>query len=324
MKILLTGGTGRLGRIVVRQLLERGHSLRLVVRDVAKARALFGKQSAKMEFVNADLEGGSRNNVELISTACKGVRCAIHLAAQVDANASEAELLRANFNATVHLLESCKRAEVPRFIFCSTSSVFPKHALGEIAEESAFGPTNAYGRSKLAAEGAVRQSGVPFVILRPSLIYGPGFETGFGSVVKLLRKKRMVIVGKGDNLIAMVHGEDAARAFVLAAEAGKEVEGKSFNVSGESVAQKTSYGLVAKALGVPAPRIHVPKKLLLAAAHGVEAVSKIFGKKAFLRREYVETLAENRVFSKSLAEKALKWKPRHEFKHAVKSVATWF
>ncbi len=325
-KILVTGGTGRLGRVVVRQLLERGHKLRLIVRSAAKARELFAKTgyAKKIELAEADLADGSPASMKKILEACKGTGVAVHLAAQVDANASEEELFRSNLDATVHLLEACSAGKAKRFVFCSSTSVYKKVLRQPINESHPFTPTNAYGLSKVAAEAAVRASGIPFVILRPPLIYGPGFDTGFGSVVRMIRKKKMVVVGNGKNRIALVHVEDAARAFVLATEAGKKVENQDFIISGESVEQGECLRLVAQALKVPAPKVHVPKRVLLAGAAVVEKIFPLLGKKPFVRREYVDTLGEDRVFSIKKAEKLLGWTAKIKLAGAIKGIETWF
>ena len=324
MKILVTGGTGRLGRAVVRQLLARGHSLRLLVRGVAKAKALFATVAKKVEFFEADLADGSAASTKKLFEACKGVQVAVHLAAQVDYGVSGAEMFKANFGSTVRLLEACKEAKVKRFVFCSSTSLYHKASKTPIGESHALSPANAYGKSKLAAEIAVRASGIPFVILRPTLIYGPGFDTGFGPVVRLIRKKRMVIVGSGENRIALLHVDDAARAFVAAVESGKRAEGEAFIISGESVRQIDCYRGVAHALGVSEPKIHVPKSLLSAGAGVVEKIAPLFGKRPFLRREYVNTLGEDRVFSTDKAKRLLGWVPKVKFADAVKTVGAWF
>ncbi|MFA6048652.1 MAG: NAD-dependent epimerase/dehydratase family protein [Candidatus Micrarchaeia archaeon] len=324
MKILVTGGTGRLGRVVVRQLLARGHSLRLLVRSAAKAKLLFGRIGKKLEFAEADLENASDASVKKLSGACRGVQTLVHLAAQVDYDVSSAQMYKANFGATVRLLEACKGAKVGRFVFCSSTSLYHKPSQRPIGESHALSPSNAYGKSKLAAETAVRASGIPFVILRPTLIYGPGFDTGFGAVVRLIRKNRMAVVGGGENRIALLHVEDAARAFVAAIEAGKRAEGEAFIISGEPVSQMDCYLGVARALGVQPPKIHVPKRALLAAAGAAEAFAKLFGKKAFLRSEYVNTLGEDRVFSTRKAQRLLGWAPKVKFADAVKTVGAWF
>ncbi len=325
-KILVTGGTGRLGRVVVRRLLERGHELRLVVRSVSKARELLAKTgiAKKIGLVEADLAGGSAESMKKLFEACKGIGTVVHLAAQVDANAPEKELIGANLDATVHLLDAAKAAKVKRFVFCSSTSVYKQVLRQPINESHPFTPTNAYGRSKAAAEAVVRASGIPFIILRPPLIYGPGFDTGFGSVVRMIRKRRMVVVGGGKNRIALVHVEDAARAFVLACEAGKKVENQDFIISGESVGQEDCLRLVAQALKVPAPNVHVPKHALLAGAAVVEKFFPLIGKKPFVRRDYIDTLGEDRVFSTKKAEKLLGWNPEIRLKDAVRSVETWF
>ncbi len=92
---------------------------------------------------------------------------------------------RVNRRATAELAVAAANAGVQHFVFVSSiraqSGPSADHALTERDEPA---PTDAYGRSKLAAEAAVRAAGVPFTILRPVVLYGPGVKGNFALLLR--------------------------------------------------------------------------------------------------------------------------------------------
>ncbi|MFQ5405663.1 MAG: NAD-dependent epimerase/dehydratase family protein [Candidatus Micrarchaeia archaeon] len=324
MKLLITGATGRLGRILTKTLLKKNHSLRLLVRNTQKAEKLFGKQKkGKLKYVRADFN--NPRVLEKINKACKGVEQVAHLAALVTVNAKKEDLEKTNVEFTKTLLKAAEKAKVKRFVFCSSVSVYPERSHTQTYnEEHSYDPSNEYGKSKVDAEKIVKAGKIPFVILRPSMIYGEGFDTGFGSAIRAIQTKKMFTIGRGKNKFAMVHGQDVADAFVKAIERGKQVENKAFIINAEQIEQKTAFELTAKALKVPAPKIQIPKRILLLTAIPLEIISKAFGKNPPISSEFIENLAANRLYSNTRAQKELNWHPKKKFSQEIKKVKTWF
>jgi len=116
-----------------------------------------------------------------------GADAVVHLAgiAHVGPQIPDATYDRVNAVATANLAAAAKEAGVRRMIYVSSiraqSGPVAEHTLTEVDDAK---PTDAYGRSKLAAEAAIRASGVPFTILRPVLVYGTGVK---GNLARLLR-----------------------------------------------------------------------------------------------------------------------------------------
>jgi UDP-glucose 4-epimerase len=147
----------------------------------------------------------------------KDVETVVHLAGIAHAGPGIAEEVydRVNRLATAELSNAARAAGIKRLVFVSSiraqSGPVSAHALREADVPR---PTDAYGRSKLAAEEAVRASGVPFTILRPVLIYGPGVKGNLERLLHLahsawplplgLCRNRRSVLARG-NLIAAVH-----------------------------------------------------------------------------------------------------------------------
>ncbi len=310
-KILVTGATGRLGQHLVKKLLDKGFGLRLQARDKTRCRELFGE---RCEVIQLDL---AKAHVNEVFEACHGCGQVIHLAALL--NGSEKQLMQNNFEATKKLVAAARKAGAKRFVYCSSTAVYGNPA-GIASEDSLKKPVNAYGRSKLLAEEVVKAGGVPWIIIRPSVIYGPGFQTGFREIVQLMEKGLMPLIGSGKNRLAFVHVDDVVNAFVLALEK-KWIENEDYNISGPPVTQERCLRMVAEALGVKPRVVRVPKPVAYAAAGAMELFSRAGGKRVPWL-DFARVLAEDRVFSTTKAERVLGWRPRAVFAKEAALVVT--
>ncbi len=308
--VALTGGTGRLGRVLVPMLLKKDLRLRLLVRDAAKAKKIFLKQvgAGEIELIECDLLDSGAKNLLLLARALRGTSAVVHLAALVDIGASSAELYRNNVAATKNLLEASRRACAKKFVYCSSTAVYGTPAQAPADEATPFKPIYAYGSSKMHAEMEVAAAGIPHVILRPSVIYGKNMATQFDSMLTAIERGKARIVGEGNNLLPFVHEEDVARAFALAVINPSALG--DFIISDEArLTQKQALEIVARELGVPAPAKHASVAFAKLAALLHSWFSKLRGRKPHFTPELVELTAANRVFSSAKARKLLGWRP---------------
>jgi UDP-glucose 4-epimerase len=177
-RVLVTGATGFCGRPLVTTLTDAGYAVRAAVRGTpspAFARAI--------EVVQADL-GLPVDWAPLLA----GVDAVVHLAgiAHARARIPDARYDAINHQATAALAQAAHAAGVQDLVFVSSVRAQSGSAADRVVtERDAPAPTDAYGRSKLAAEAAVAASGVPFTILRPVLIYGPGLKGNLAALARL-------------------------------------------------------------------------------------------------------------------------------------------
>lgn len=179
MKVLVTGASGFIGRPFTAALAQAGHGVRAAVRDRRAQHFPPGVEVA----MQPDLA-----NPVFWAPLVAGMDAVVHLAgiAHVGPDVPESTYDRVNHMATAELVRAAAAAGVQRFIFMSSTRAQVGAAADEpLTETNEPRPADAYGRSKLAAEAAVRAAGVPYTILRPALVYGPGAKGNVASLMRL-------------------------------------------------------------------------------------------------------------------------------------------
>ncbi len=244
MRVLVTGASGFVGGYACRELLARGHTVTALVRRP-------GSAPAGISEVFGDL--GADDGVALAeAVATAAPECVIHLAAEIASQRSVKRIRTVNVDGTRRLLETCKAAGSPRFVFAST--VVTGDARGALLDEQSELPVEtAYGRSKREGERLVSESGLPTAIVRPSHVYGAGGWYVEEFVARLRQPGRFAVIGKGDNWWDVVRVEDVATALCDAAE--RAPAGALYHVADdEPITFRDFIALTAKALGVGPPR----------------------------------------------------------------------
>lgn len=245
MKILVTGAAGFIGLRLVHRLLNDGHEVVALVRTP--------RGELKLPRPGLTVARGDMTDRASLERAVQGCRVVVHLAnatAVTDWNVARA----INVEGTRALLEAAKRAGVERMVFTSTLSALRERR----------GP---YGQTKLEAEVAVRQSGLPFVILRPSLVYG---AHGIGLVANLAAYLRglpaVPVIGDGKIELDPIHLDDVNEVIVQCLTRD-DVLGKAYDLLGpDRVTFDQFLDRLSAEIGVKKPYVHLPGGPMLLAA----------------------------------------------------------
>ncbi|MET0290450.1 MAG: NAD-dependent epimerase/dehydratase family protein, partial [Pseudoxanthomonas sp.] len=179
MNILMTGATGKVGSRLARRLVERGHSVRALVRDPSRAAALTDQG---IKLVTGDLLDAAS-----LTAAAAGVDVVVHCAAFFR-GATPEEAHAVNEGGTRNLALSARDAGVLRFLFMSTGLVYGPNGGAPAHEDDACAPVDAYPQSKLAAERMLLEiEGLDVGILRLPFVYGDG-DPHIQDVVPFMRR----------------------------------------------------------------------------------------------------------------------------------------
>ncbi|MEQ8767357.1 MAG: NAD-dependent epimerase/dehydratase family protein [Planctomycetota bacterium] len=207
--ILVTGANGFIGRTVVAELVERGESVRALVRSEEKGRAL--------EAMGAGCAIGDLTEADSLEDAVRGCSAVIHLAGLVRARHRD-ELFAANESGCRNLARACLALEEPPRRFVSVSSLAaagPARGRPKV-ESDEPAPVSDYGRSKLAGERAIEQelSGrIPFAIVRPPAVYGPG-DRDVLTFFEMADRGWLPKFSGPERQYSFVHVEDLARGVI--------------------------------------------------------------------------------------------------------------
>jgi len=178
----VTGAAGFVGRAALTALAQRGFVLRAAQRSPPRSPLPAGIEVVELPDLASEFDW---------KPLLTGVDRVIHLAAIADSGAADTALHdRVNRWATERLARAAAESGISRFVFISSiraqTGPSADHAL---TERDAPEATDGYGRSKLAAEAAVRAAGVPFSILRPVPLYGPGVKGNFGLLLRAAQSR---------------------------------------------------------------------------------------------------------------------------------------
>ena len=209
-KVLVTGATGFIGIEVSDHLARRGLRPRLMVRRPERAKML---KNLAADIVHADLQRASS-----IDGVLNGVDTVIHLGARA-AFESYQRLYPSIVKGSLNLMQAAIKAGVKTFVFASTLLVYGD-TNRPIDQQTQPAPMSGYGRAKLVAEQRLAkmaaEAGISFVSLRLSHVYG-----AHSLLFDRIRHGHIFFPGKGNNAFGHIHIDDAARAFIQAAESGR-------------------------------------------------------------------------------------------------------
>lgn len=175
--VLVTGATGFVGRALVPALISAGHRVRAAVRDPSRVAS-----GAEVSRIATLAEPVPWDHV------VDGIEVVVHLAGLAHATRDIPDDVydRINRLRSEELAHAARRAGVRRFVYVSSiraqTGPIAARSLSELDEPR---PSDAYGRSKLAAEAAIRASGIAHTILRPVLIYGRGVKGNLAALAKV-------------------------------------------------------------------------------------------------------------------------------------------
>lgn len=326
---LVTGAAGFLARRVVRQLLDAGAVVHGLVRSQSSASDLLEEvpsdQRERLELFTGDFgrDADCRRAVE-------GCGVVLHIAAQASGGA--AALVLTNVVGTKRLISAAAEAGVKRLVVVSSIAVSDTHGMRRNAVVDEALPlecqpqlrdpyTYSKVQQELTARAECRRLGLPLVIVRPGVIYGPG--RGCLSARVGLSFAGLTLVIGGRHALPYVHVENCAEAIVLSCSAAG-VEGKAFNLvddvlptGREIVAAHRRHGKQLRTFTLPVFMVKQLSALVERYHHWSQGQLP-----AFITPYKVEAMWTPLRYSNEQAKNALGWQPRVSLQKGIASCFT--
>lgn len=316
MKAFVTGATGFVGTHVVAALRSRGDEVACLVRSAERALGL--------DWSGVRLIPGDLTSRAALREGCAGVDVVYHVAGRISAR-NLAEYLAVNRDGTARVLEAMAASSARRLVHVSTLAVGGPTVPGQPIDESRPPrPVTDYGRSKLAAETVVRESGVAWTIVRPPVVYGERDRETL-RIFRLAQAGWGPVMGDGTQELSIIHASDLAGAMVAAGTATATV-GRVYYATHPDVT--TSAGLV-RAVGVAvgrAPRIvHLPGALARIALWTVGSLASLAGRATLLSADKAnEFLAPAWTCRSDALTRDTGWRATTELATGLARTAAWY
>jgi nucleoside-diphosphate-sugar epimerase len=207
LRILVTGSSGFIGSAVTVALAAAGHRVRAASRRPDRTPAGPGVEWMELPDLEKEMDW---------SPLVDGIDVVVHLAAIAHRGDADADYVRVNHLATAGLAECCRRHAVKRLIFLSSIGAQTGSAADHVVTEiDPPQPVTGYDRAKLAAEEDIRQSGAPFAILRPVIVYGRGAKANVALLMRIAALPLPLPFGAFRNRRSLVAIENLVQAIMF-------------------------------------------------------------------------------------------------------------
>ncbi len=309
----ISGGAGFLGLHLARRLLADGHEVRTL--DLAPL------DDAELERSVEELRGDVRDAASA-RELCAGADVVVHAAAALPIRASREEIRSVNVGGTATVFTAALEAGVRRAILISSTAVYGVPEKHPIEEDDPLVGVGHYGESKIEAEQVAHdfaRRGIETVILRPKTFIGPERLGIFEILFDWIRERRRIyVLGRGDNRYQLLAVEDLVDAIVAAASA--DVAGETLNVGAKE------FGTVRSDLGALIDHAGSTSRLTPVPARPAEVILRVLelARLSPLAEWHYRTAHRDSYVDVSKAERLLGWTPRLSNEEALIETYDWY
>lgn len=316
MRAAVTGGSGVVGRPLVRTLVEEGHEVVALARSDGAASTIEG-EGARV------VVGDILDRVRLGSLV-DGADWVFHVAGVNEMCPKDpANMDRVNIEGTANVLAACQVARVGRLIHTSSAAAIGERqgTVGTEISPHRGSYLSRYERSKHQAEQLVLAGAgaLDVVVVNPSSVQGPGRASGTGKLLLDVLNGRLPFLV--DTTVSIVDIDDCARGHLLAASHG--VSGQRYILSGASVGIIDAVALLSEVTGRALRPRYLPGWAAAAGAGVVEFGSRVLGRRPKLCREMVRVMRAGHVYdgSRATRELGLQYRP---LELTIRRTVEWF
>jgi len=318
---IVTGATGLLGNVLVRELVSRERDVKVFVRKTSDTVCFNGCEVEKLYGDVLDLDSLVR--------AFKDAENIYHLASEISIMPGPNKSLReVNLTGAKNVIKACFQSGIKRLIYTSSIHAFKEvKNVSTIDESVPFDPSSPmgeYNRTKAMASLAVKEAvreGLDAVIVCPTAVMGPyDFKiSNLGSlVIEYCNKRQKIII---DGAYDFVDVRDVAVGHILAAEKGKT--GETYILSGQRLTIPELMSMLEDLTGIPAPKHKLPQWLAYAVAFVTPVYYKLSRNKPIFTTYSLKTVKSNSFISHKKATEELGFSPR-PIRETIEDDIKWF
>jgi nucleoside-diphosphate-sugar epimerase len=318
----VTGGTGFLGQHLVRSLLRDGWNVRVLVRSP------HADAARRLQHTGASLLPGDLNNTTLLRSALRDVHTVYHLAGQLYApQIPDRVFQQVHVGGTQSVIDACRStSSIRSIVHCSTTGVLGPTGAVPAAEDAPQRPDNAYERTKAEAERLALEAardGLPLVVARPALVYGPG-DLHLLGWFRAIKRGLYRVVGHGNSLFHPIYIDDLVRGLRLCARTPGAV-GRAYHLVGaRALPIRELAAAIAHALGTTLPRSHLPAAATWAGASLLEALPGVPIERLPLTRSRIAFMTASRAYCGDRARRELGFAPEVDLPDGLERAVTWY
>jgi nucleoside-diphosphate-sugar epimerase len=321
MKSFVTGGLGFTGAALTLRLLRDGHEVAVLDKQP-------GLQREEIESLGARVELGSVTDPAAVTRGCEGAEVVFHLAAAFRETGAPDRLYReVNVEGSRIVAEAARAAGAQKIVYCSTQGVHGHIADPPGDENSPIAPEDYYQQTKYEGELATAEAcgdALPFSIIRPTAIYGPGDPERFLMIYRRVNRGFFPMFGTGATFYHPVYIDNLVDAFLLAAAPGVG-DGEAFIIGDEQYFSLFDLvSRIGKALGTPVAIRRFPLWPLIIAGHACEKLCKPFGVNPPIFPRRVDWFRQVRAFRIDKARRVLGYQPRIGIEEGLRRTGAWY
>jgi len=318
---LVTGATGHIGNVLIRELLKRGKKVRALI--------LPNEDTASLNGLKVDIAIGNILNLDSLIKAFKDVDVVYHLASIISILSGNEKLIhQTNVVGTQNVIKACFKCKVKRLLYTSSIHALKEPPHGIIIDESqpfdSYNKRGEYDRSKAKASLEVLKAvdkGLDTVIICPTGVIGP-YDFRISSIGQTIinfvnKKHRFIINGAYD----YVDVRDVAVGHILVCDKGKS--GEIYILSGQRINISNMMKMLEDITKVKAPHYIIPILLAKILATFAEIYYKLTKIKPIFTKYTINTLLSNSFISHKKASEELGYSPR-PIKESIEDSINWF
>ena len=312
--VLVTGGTGFIGRHLVDALLKQGADVSVMSRHAPST------NGQRYKTITGDLA-----RPDTLEGVCQGRDIVFHLggyAHAVDEYDGKGEEIhrQVTVEGTRSLVNQALQSNVHRFVFFSSVKAMGEGDEARFDESAPCRPVTAYGKAKYGAENIVLEAGrrgLPLTIFRLPVVYGPGCRGNLSRMIQAVARGRFPPLPETNNKLSMVDVRDVVRAALLVA-GSPAAAGKMYLVTdGQAYSTRQIYEWICAALHRSVPRWVIPLFLLRFAAHVGDVIGRLTGRRFVLDTDVLDKLIGSAWYSAERISRELGYRPVYGLKDVL-------